>query len=335
MGTVLFAGTRDGVVTVADQDGGWTIEGHALKGWEVHDVETVPGKPGRVYAGVRGDGVWRSDDYGQKWSKPSYGKVAPGKVRCVTADVDDPDTLYAGTEPIGLWKSTDAGESWAEIESVRNFPHVATVTYPAFGVEPHLRDVTFDPSDPKTIYAALQVGSMLKSTDGGESWQLLEEGLGPDVHTIVTDPVNANRVYVATGRHLYRSEDGGASWAQMALGLEQSYAVPMVMDPADPSVLYSALANGTARGWAGREGGAESVLIRTKDAGATWETLPGDPDMSRGFPEGIVIDPEEPGRMYAGTRAGGELFTTGDGGETWVKLDVTVPAVAKMNIAHR
>jgi hypothetical protein len=59
------------------------------------------------------------------------------------------------------------------------------------------------------------------------------------------------------------------------------------------------------------------------------------PDMSRGFPEGIVIDPEDPGRMYAGTRAGGELFTTGDAGETWVKLDVTVPAVAKMNIAHR
>ena len=124
MSTVLYVGTRDGVVTVADKDGAWAIEGHALKGWAVHDVETVQGKPGRVYAGTRGDGVWRSDDYGEKWSKPSYGKEAPGKVRCVTADPDDPDTLYAGTEPIGLWKSTDAGESWAEIESVRNFPHV-------------------------------------------------------------------------------------------------------------------------------------------------------------------------------------------------------------------
>ena len=335
MSTALYAGTRDGVVTVADHDGAWAIEGHALKGWEVHDVETVPGKPGRVYAGVRGDGVWRSDDYGQKWSKPSYGKVAPGKVRCVTADPDDPDTLYAGTEPIGLWKSTDAGESWTEIESVRNFPHVATVTYPAFGVEPHLRDVTIDPSDPRTMYAALQVGYMLKSTDGGDSWQLLGNGLGPDVHTIVIDPTDGRRVYAATGGYQYRSADGGASWTQMALGFEQKYAVPMVMDPADPSVLYSALANGNPSGLRKREGGAESVLIRTKDAGATWETLPGTPDMSRGFPEAIVHDPEEPGRMYAGTRLGGELFTTGDGGETWVKLDVTVPPVAKMNIAHR
>ena len=304
MGTALYAGTRDGVVTVADQDGAWAIEGHALKGWEVHDVETVPGKPGRVYAGVRGDGVWRSDDYGQTWSKPSYGKVAPGKVRCVTADADDPDTVYAGTEPIGLWKSTDAGESWTEIESVRNFPHVATVKYPAFGVEPHLRDVTFDPSDPKTIYAALQVGYMLKSTDGGESWQLLDEGLGPDVHTIVIDPADTGRVYIATGGYQYRSEDGGASWTQMAQGFEQKYAVPMVMDPADSSVLYSALANGNPRAWSTREGGAESVLIRTKDAGATWEALPANPDLSRGFPEGIVPDPEEPGRMYSASTAG-------------------------------
>ena len=188
MGTVLYLGTRNGVLTVAEDGGGWAIANHDLKGWEVTEVAPAPDNPQQVLAGTRGDGVWRSEDAGAHWSKPSYGRVAPGKVRCVTVDPHDPQTIYAGCEPISMWKSIDGGASWTEIESVRNFPSVASTGYPVPIVEPHVRDITIAPDDSNTIYAALQVGYMLKTTDGGATWRLLDNGLDEDVHAIITDP---------------------------------------------------------------------------------------------------------------------------------------------------
>src|SRR5207247_1087474 len=99
---------------------------------------------------------------------------------------------YAGTEPIDVFVSEDLGASWLRIESVWDDPFVADVTYPVATVEPHVRDITLDPAHPDTIYAALQVGYMLKSTDGGETWKLLNRDLDCDVHTIVVDPSRPN-----------------------------------------------------------------------------------------------------------------------------------------------
>ena len=232
MGTVLYLGTRNGVLTVAEDSGGWAIANHDLKGWEVTDVEPAPDNPRHVVAGTRGDGVWRSEDAGAHWFKPSYGRVAPGKVRCVTHDPLDPQTIYAGGEPISMWKSADGGASWTEIESVRNFPSIAGIGYPVPIVEPHVRDITVAPDDPNTIYAALQVGYMLKTTDGGATWRLLDNGLDEDVHAIIADPRDANRLYIssggegmrsgkAPGRSLYRSLDGGERLAAYRPGVPE------------------------------------------------------------------------------------------------------------------
>ncbi len=312
MGTVLYLGTRNGVLTVAEDGGGWTVASHNLKGWEVTEVEA---SAGRVLAGTRGDGVWRSEDGGASWSKPSYGRVAPGKVRCVTVDPHDPQTVYAGAEPISMWKSVDGGATWTEIESVRNFPSVAGIGYPVPIVEPHVRDITIDPTDSKTMYAALQVGYMLKTTDGGESWRLLDNGLDEDVHAIVVDPRDTQRLYIssggegmragkAPGRSLYRSLDGGDSWIPIAMEFENEYSVPFAYDPSDPSVMYSAVAKGNPGQWRARESGAEAALIRSRDAGVTWSALDADAEVARGFPEAIAVDPEAPGRVFLATRAG-------------------------------
>ncbi len=345
MGTVLYLGTRSGVLTVVEDGGEWAIAHHDLKGWEVTEVEAVPGKPGHVLAGTRGDGVWRSEDGGGHWSKPSYGRVAPGKVRCVTVDPHDPQTVYAGGEPISMWKSVDGGATWAEIESVRNFPSVAGVTYPVPIVEPHVRDITVDPDDSSTIYAALQVGYMLKTTDGGATWRLLDNGLDEDVHAIIADPRDTSHLYIssggegmrsgkAPGRSLYRSLDGGESWLPIALEFRNEYSVPFAYDPADPSVMYSAVANGNPRQWRARESGAEAALIRSRDAGATWHELDAGDEVVRGFPEAIAVDPEAAGRVFVATRSG-RLFASEDGGDSWSDLGVATPDVANMKIAHR
>ena len=244
-----------------------------------------------------------------------------------------------------MWKSVDGGATWAEIESVRNFPSVAGVTYPVPIVEPHVRDITVDPDDSSTIYAALQVGYMLKTTDGGATWRLLDNGLDEDVHAIIADPRDTSHLYIssggegmrsgkAPGRSLYRSLDGGESWLPIALEFRNEYSVPFAYDPADPSVMYSAVANGNPRQWRARESGAEAALIRSRDAGATWHELDAGDEVVRGFPEAIAVDPEAAGRVFVATRSG-RLFASEDGGDSWSDLGVATPDVANMKIAHR
>ena len=164
MASILYLGTDEGVVTLKSEDGrSWKIEHHGLKDWEVPEVAVSPSAPNKVFAGTRGDGVWLSEDFGATWSKPCYGKRGPGKVRCLAIDPQDADTLYAGTEPIDVFISRDGAKSWKQLDSIWNIPWVSTITYPVATVEPHVRDITIDPKDPKTMYVALQVGYMLKT----------------------------------------------------------------------------------------------------------------------------------------------------------------------------
>ncbi len=342
MATILYLATEEGLFTVrGEQDRDWKVEHRSLEDWAVPKIAVSPSQPNRLFAGTRGDGVWVSEDLGKSWKKPCYGKPGPGKVRCVTVDPRDSNTVYAGTEPIDVFVSRDAAKSWQRLESVWNIPYVASVDYPVSTVEPHVRDITIDPKDSNTIYAALQVGFMLKSSDGGKSWKLLNRGLDADVHTIVIDPSNPKALFIATGGHdyrkgvapgraLYKSADGGETWQPTAMNFPQEYSVPLVMHPKDPDVLFSALANGQPGQWRKRQTGAESLLIRTKDGGKKWERLNGSlSEISKNFAEAIAIDEESPDRIYAALRSG-DLYSSGDGGDHWTRLDAKVPSVSDM-----
>lgn len=340
--TRLYLATGNGVFTLKREGGSdWKIESRALKDWAVPKLGVLAAQPNVVYAGTKGDGVWVSEDFGASWNKPCYGKPGPGKVRCVTVDPSHPKTLYAGGEPIDIFVSENAGQSWGKMDSVRKVPWVATVLYPVAAVEPHVRDIALDGKNPGTIYAALQVGFMLKSTDGGSSWTLLNKGLDADVHTIVVDPQNTKRLLVATGGHeyrkgtapgraLYRSQDGGENWMPTAMDFTQEYSVPLAMHPKNPDVIYSAVANGQPGQWRGRPTGAESLVIRTKDGGNKWERLNGNlSSVGNDFPEAIAFDESDPDHIYLGLRHG-EIYASEDAGDSWGKLDVKLPSISDM-----
>jgi photosystem II stability/assembly factor-like uncharacterized protein len=344
MASFLYVGTDEGVVALkAQNDGSWQIENRGLDDWNVSEVAVAPGSPNRLFAGTRGDGVWLSEDSGKSWKKPCYGKPGPGKVRCVTIDPNDPNTIYAGTEPIDIFVSRDAAKSWTRLDSVRKVPSVESVDYPVATVEPHVRDIAIDPRNPQTIYAALQVGYMLKSTDGGGSWKLLDRDLDADVHTIVIHPQDTQKIFIATGGHdcrkgnvkgraLYMSSDGGENWSPIAMDFTQEYSVPLTMHPKNPDVLYSALANGQPGQWRKRTTGAESFIIRSNDGGKRWERLDGElKEISKNYAEAIVFDESNPDRIYAALRSG-ELYGSRDGGGSWRKLGVTVPEVSDMKV---
>jgi len=110
--TILYVSGDKGVATLKKNGGDWRLESHGLQDWAVPKVGVIRSKPGRIFAGTRGDGVWLSEDYGNKWTKPSYGKRGPCKVRCVTVHPRDIDTIYAGGEPIDIFVSVDAAMNW-------------------------------------------------------------------------------------------------------------------------------------------------------------------------------------------------------------------------------
>lgn len=346
MASYLYVGSDEGVVTLKSEDGrSWKQEHQGLKDWQVPEVAVSPGAPNKVFAGTRGDGVWLSEDFGATWKKPCYGKRGPGKVRCLTFDPRDSETLYAGTEPIDVFISRDGARSWDRLDSVWNVPWVSTVTYPVAAVEPHVRDITIDPKNPNIIYVALQVGYMLKTTDAGKSWQLLNENLDCDVHTIVLHPDDSEKIFIATGGHdcrkgkapgraLYASADGGKHWSPMAAEFQEEYSVPLAIHPKNLNVLYSALANGQPGAWRKRQSGAEAFLIQSTDGGKSWKKLEGEVSKAnRSFVESFAFDPADNDRMYAAQRSG-DLFGSEDSGASWFKLNLTVPALSDMKATH-
>jgi photosystem II stability/assembly factor-like uncharacterized protein len=337
--SLVYAGTDDGVVVVSLGGNTSSRVGQSIKGWPVMKVVADPDQPHVVFAGTRGDGVWRSDDAGATWCKPSYGKRGPGKVQSLAFHAG---TLYAGGEPIDLYTSDDRGASWRVVDSMWDVPFVRTVTYPVSTVEPHVRDIAVDPEDPSVIYLALQVGYMVKSLDGGTTWQLLDHGLDADVHTIAVNPRHPGELLIATGGHdsrgehapgkaLYRSEDGGVSWSPTALEFYQEYSIPVVRDTQTPDLAYAALARGYDRLW-NRPSGAEGVVIRSEDGGRTWKALEtGQPDASRLMAVTMAAHASEPNVVVAAFN-NGDLLLSQDAGDSWQKLDVSLPGVNDVKV---
>lgn len=345
--TVLHCATSKGVYTLAcDRDGGWDVRHSRQPDWNVPKLGWHPARPERLFAATRGDGVWVSEDFGQTWTKPSYGKRGPGKVRCIAVDPHNPARVYAGTEPIDIFVSDDAGKNWRVLESLWQVRGLGQITYPVASVEPHVRDIVFDPVRSGTLYVALQVGYMLKSTDDGATWRVLDKGLDADVHTIAVDPDNPNCLFVATGGHdyrkgkapgrsLYKSVDGGESWSPTAMEFPQEYSVPLAMQPGRPEIVYSALAHGTPGQWRKQGRGAEAIVIRTRNSGQHWELLDGGLAEANGnFAEAIVFDEDEPDHLYLGLRSG-EIYSSRDSGESWQDLRVALPNIADIKCAGR
>ena len=253
-------------------------------------------------------------------------------------------TLYAGTEPIDVFVTHDEAKSWERLDTVWNIPWVSTITYPVATVEPHVRDITIDPKDPKTMYVALQVGYMLKTTDGGKNWELLNKNLDCDVHTIVLHPDDGNKIFIATGGHdcragkapgraLYSSVDGGKNWAPMAMEFKEEYSVPLAVHPTKHNVLYSAVANGQPGQWRKRDGDAQAFLIQSTDAGKSWKKLEGAVSQANhSFVESFAFDPANADNMYA-AQQNGDLFGSDDSGASWFKLNVNVPELSDMKAA--
>jgi len=171
------------------------------------------------------------------------------QVRWLAYHPDISDREFAGTEPAGIFVSHDGAQTWRKCPEVALLRDQHRWSLPYSPEAGCVRGFAFHAS---RAYAAVEVGGVLRSDDGGESWRLAEGSDGnpdlngppapfiyPDVHSIAVHPSSPDLVYAPTGGGFYRSTDGGKTWSCLydcycrAVWLDPSDAAHLILGPAD------------------------------------------------------------------------------------------------------
>ncbi len=234
------------------------------------------------------------------------GPFRGGRVDAVCGVPGRPDEFYFGHVNGGVWKTVDAGRTWLPI-----FDDQPVASIGALAVAPSAPDVIYVGTGESTLRDSTGFGNgIYKSTDAGQTWTHL--GLSDTQHIgkIAVDPKNPDVVFVAAIGHLYaanpdrgvfRSRDGGRTWQKVLYKDENVGAVEVVIDPADPRVVYAGLWNTRRPPWFtyAPTNGPGGGIYKSTDGGSTWHQL------TAGLPPagigrtGIAVAPSNPRRAYA------------------------------------
>jgi len=145
--------------------------------------------------------------------------------------------VYAGTEPSAIFCSEDRGRSWRELDALRKLPSAATWSFPPRPWTSHIRWITADPLTPGRPFAAAEAGALLRSLDGGRSWEDRKPNGPFDSYTLIMHRLAPNRLYSAAGDGFFQSDDGGETWYRPDAGPEYPYLWSAAASPADPDAL--------------------------------------------------------------------------------------------------
>src|SRR6201997_1171937 len=306
---------HSGLCRLADGSGEWEVlqrglpEAPAVRALAVH-----PLKPEIVYAGTQ-SGPYRSADRGEHWEKinlPDHGLP----VWLILFHPHDPDVILVGYENCEIYRSDDGGERWTRLPVSVRFPEITT----APGANPAKRVLKMDASanEPECIYAAIEVGGTLRSTDGGEHWENLSHGQyvnddTVDMHGVLVSRWRPNSVYGISRAGMFHSADRGDHWRPVPLEplnpKGQIYCRDIREVPGNPRKLWMAAGAGFQS-----DAGA---LLHSLDGGDSWSRI------DIGFPVphtmfALAFDEHRPHKMSAATN-GGEVYSSRDSGETWAQ----------------
>jgi photosystem II stability/assembly factor-like uncharacterized protein len=291
----VLVGTRKGafILTSDGKREKWDVSGPLFGGWELYHLKGSPVDPNRIYAsqssGWFGQIIQRSDDGGKTWHQPGTPAGEPTTTPDGMPKGESNNFVYDTSSETGTPLTT---HQWYDgTQHAWEFKRV-------WHLEPSL-------TDPNTVYAGVEDAALFKSTDGGQSWKELaglreQQGSkwapgagGMGLHTILLDPSNPNRIFIAiSAAGAFRTDDGGKTWKPINRGLKSNYLpepMPEVgfcvhriaMHPSRPNTLFMQLH------W---------DVNRTDDAGENWHEVSGNLPTDFGFP--IEVHAHEPETIY-------------------------------------
>jgi photosystem II stability/assembly factor-like uncharacterized protein len=305
----VLVGTKKGafILTADGKRDRWKVSGPHFAGWEMYHLKGSPADPNRIYAsqtsGWFGQMVQRSNDGGKTWE-------AVGN-----------EFKYSGTP--GTHKWYDGTQHPWEFKRV-------------WHLEPSL-------TDPDTVYAGAEDAAIFRTSDGGKTWTelpglrdvkaaLWQPGAGGmAVHTILLDPTNPKRIFIAiSAAGAFRTEDGGATWRAINKGLKSQYELPdpdaevghcvhrIALHPSRPDTLFM------QKHW---------DIMRTDSAGESWNEVSGNLPTDFGFP--IDVHTHEPETIYVvpitsdsehfPPKGRLRVYRSGTGGNDWEALTKGLP----------
>ncbi len=329
----VLVGTRKGafVLTADGRRKTWRVEGPHFAGWEIFHVKGSPADPDRLYASQTsswfGQIIQRSDDGGRSWHQPG---TPPGEATTNPEGfpVGESNKFVYDTSP-GTGKPLTTHQWYDGTAHPWEFKRV-------WHLEPSL-------TEPDTVYAGVEDAALFRSTDGGKTWQeragLRGHGSGSQwapgaggmgLHTILLDPGDPNRMFVAiSAAGVFRTDDGGETWKPANRGLHSRY-IPdptaevghcvhrIALHPSRPHVLFM------QKHW---------DVMRSDDAGESWREVSGNLPTDFGFvidvhahePETVYVVPIKSDSEHFPIDGRLRVYRSRTGGDEWEPLTAGLP----------
>ena len=298
----LYAAGANAVVVIEDG----RVE-TALDGRGARCVAVDPEDQDTLYVGTSDKGLFKSEDGGVSWDKLSG--IEHPRITAVAVSPAD-GAVYVGTEPSALFVSRDRGGSWRELEDMRHLPSAPTWSFPPRPWTSHVRAIALSHADPGLVVSGIELGGVVRSTDGGETWQDQRPGAQADCHALAAHRNAPYLLYEAAGGGFAQSRDFGDSWETADEGMGLRYVWGLAVDAEDPTLVYASAASGPGR--AHGSGPSDAAIYRRVEGGQWKPVLEG----LAAFPYALCSDPEAPGTLYAGF-GDGMILRSSAAGEGW------------------
>ena len=196
---------------------------------------------------------------------------------------------------------------------MRKLPSAPTWSFPPRPWTSHVRAIAPSHTEPDLVVVGIELGGVVRSTDGGQTWQDQRPGAQADCHSLATHPGAPRLLYEAGGGGLAQSRDFGDSWEAADEGMDLRYAWGLAADAEDPTLVYASAASGPGR--AHGEGFSDAAIYR-RVADGRWEAVL---EGLAAFPYALCPNPEAAGTLYAAL-GDGTILLSSDSGGIWTEI---------------
>jgi photosystem II stability/assembly factor-like uncharacterized protein len=356
---IILVGTMKGAFIFRSSDSRkrWEMGGPYFPGMATYAMayDDREGRK-RIWAGPQsmhwGAVLRSSDDFGKTWTNPEEAPVKfPERTEAALKNIwqimpsrNDAYTMYAGVEPAALFVSKDAGESWNLVEGL--WDHPQRPKWQPGGGGLCLHTILLDPADAKRIRVAISTAGMYVSQDNGATWRPSNKGVraeflpdkhpefGQCVHKVVQSRKKPERMFLQNHWGLYRSDDRGESWKDVAKGVPSDFGFAMAIHPTDADRAW--IVPLESDGFRCTPEGKLRVY-HTSNAGKKWKPL------TKGLPQekayetvlrdAMAVDSLDPVGVYFGTRSG-KLFASPSEGKKWLPVIDGLPPIVSVKVAQ-